>query len=148
MPVEPAPEVEQLIRELVAAIGNGEVEAIERTTSADPSALVIGSDATEVARGRDEIVAMMRGEMDARAGEASPRWTVDTVEAHRDGDVAWATVIGPFRIEGGTLDARGSGVLRREDGEWRIIQFTASLLVRNEAIEAAWPEPVSDTKSV
>ena len=47
-------------------------------------------------------------------------------EAHQQGDP-------------GPMTRLTTAVLHREDGDWKFVLWTVSLLVRNEALQAAWP---------
>lgn len=134
MAAERAPDVEQLVRELLRAYQTGDVETISRHTSNDPAAILVGSDAREVARGHDDMVAMIRGDIDQQRSE-SPRWSPDEIEAYREGDVAWATMLGPYSIGDTAIPARALGVFRHEDGDLKVVAWVFSFAVPNEALE-------------
>jgi ketosteroid isomerase-like protein len=139
MAAERAPEVEELIRELNRAYNDGDVESIVRRQSKDPAAMAVGSDPNEVARGPDEVASMFRGENEERTPD-SPRWSPEEVVAYSEGNVAWATVLGPYEIGGGSaLQGRGIGVLHREEGEWKIVSWVFSFAVPNHALEQGSP---------
>ena len=70
----------------------------------------------------------------------APGWAIEEIDAYREGDVAWATILGPYPIgDGDAIPARGSVVCRREDGEWKIVNWTFSLAVPNDALEPGSP---------
>src|SRR3989442_10097543 len=96
--------------------------------------MIVGRDATEVARWHGEIVAMLRGDMEERRPDA-PGWTVEDIEAYREGDVAWATILGPYPIGEDAIQARSAVVFRREDGEWKAVNWVFSFAVPNEALQ-------------
>lgn len=134
MAAEHAPEIEQLVRTLLDAYRSGDVETLSRFTSSDSAAMLVGSDATEVARGHDAIVAMLGWDVERRAADA-PSWAVEEIEAYREGDVGWATILGPYPIgDSKTIPARGSAVFHRQDGEWKIVNWVFSFAVPNEAL--------------
>jgi ketosteroid isomerase-like protein len=135
MAAERAPEIEQLVRDLLRGYQEGDVELISRHTSNDPAAISVGSDAGEVMRGYDEIVGLLRGEMEHRTPE-SPRLTADEIDAYREGDVAWATMLGAYATgEGAAIPARGSAVFHREDGDWKMVAWVFSFAVPNAVLE-------------
>ena len=139
MAIERAPDIEQFLREANDAYRRGDASFVKSSTSRHESALLIGSDAREVAHGYDEIVGMLTHELDARSSD-SPRLQFDSVEAYRDGDVGWANVLGRYELgEGASLPARGTAVLHREDGEWRMLTWCFSFAVPNEEIRADSP---------
>ena len=139
MTVEHAPEIEELVRKLNDAYRSGDIDTVTRSLSSDSATMVVGSDASEVARGRDEAASMLRGDVDQRPADA-PGWSIEEIDAFREGDVAWATVLGPYPIgEADAIPARGSVVFRREDGDWKIVNWTFSLAVPNDALEPGSP---------
>ena len=139
MAVEHAPEIEELVRRLNDAYRRGDVDTVGRSLSSDSATMVVGSDASEITRGRDEAVAMLRGDVEQRPADA-PGWAIEEIDAYREGDVAWATILGPYPIgDGDAIPARGSVVCRREDGEWKIVNWTFSLAVPNDALEPGSP---------
>jgi ketosteroid isomerase-like protein len=135
--MERAPEIEQLFREAYVAIQQGNPAPMIDLFSRDESTVALGSDPDERAQGPDEVSAMLKEYAASR--DVMPRVTVEDVVAHRDGDVGWGHVALAMHRPTDTVPWRETMVLRRENGDWKIIEFTVSLLVPNEAIEAAWP---------
>lgn len=139
MAVERAPEIEQRLREGTEAFRRRDREFFERFTSRHESAMTVGSDADEVARGHDQIVRIMSMEMDQRSSEY-PRLELGKVEAWREGDIGWATSLGEFQLSGeAAIPARTSAVLHREDGEWKMLNWCFSLAVPNEELRPDSP---------
>jgi ketosteroid isomerase-like protein len=139
MAVEPAPEIEQLIRDLSRAYREGDVEFIDRHTSRDSATMVVGSDAREVAHGHDDVVAMMRGDVERRPAD-TPGWSIQEIDAHREGDVGWATVLGPYPLgDGPAVPARAAVVVHREDGDWKVVSWCFSFAVPNEELQPGSP---------
>lgn len=139
MAAERAPEIEQLVRDLMQAYQEGDLELLSRHTSQDPAAISIGTDAREVMRGYDEINGVLRSELEQRTPE-SPRLTADEIAAYREGDVAWATLLGAYSTgEGAAIPARASAVFHREDGDWKMVAWVLSFAVPNEALEEGSP---------
>jgi SnoaL-like domain len=139
MAIERAPEIEAFLREAGAAFQRGDASFFERFTSRHESALVIGSDASEISRGYSEIIEMLSRETQARTPE-SPRLAFDDVEAYREGDVGWAIILGRYQlVEGAAIPARVAAVLHREDGEWRLLSWCFSFAVPNDEIQPGSP---------
>src|SRR3954467_14975035 len=112
---ERAPEVERVVREWLAAKQTADPPAIAATLSDYDGALAIGTDAGEWFSGSPAFA-----EAHTRGGPFSA--TIEHVEAHREGDVAWAAA--RVAIETGESSALGlrlSLVLaQNSSGEWRI----------------------------
>jgi uncharacterized protein (TIGR02246 family) len=135
--IERAPEIEQLFREAYAAIQAGDPEPMIRLFSKDEQTLALGSDPSERAQGPAQIAAMLQDY--AKTRNVLPQVTVEKIVAHREGDIGWAHADLAMHRTGDTVPWRETLVLHREDGAWRIIEFTVALLVPNEQLEAAWP---------
>jgi ketosteroid isomerase-like protein len=137
MPIEKAPEIEQQFRNAYEAIQAGDPEPMISLFSEDESTLALGSDPRERSQGPAEIKASLREYAASR--DVFPKVTVKDIVAHCEGTVAWAHVDLTMHRQDDTVPWRETIVLHRENGDWRIIEFTVALLVPNEAIDAAWP---------
>jgi ketosteroid isomerase-like protein len=120
------------MRDMIAALERGDIDHIDRTTSREPGVVAIGSDPGEYSRERDQIIELMRQStpevgMHIHAG-------IDEIRGYEDGDVGWADGTGSFTRDGDSVSVRFTGVARREDGEWRIVQTHASIGVPNDHI--------------
>lgn len=127
---ERSPEIEQMTRDTIEAIARSDFDFIERRTSRDACALSIGSDAREWAEGFGEIMRLFRdsapeGEMGVRAG-------LSDVKAFREDSVGWVAARGWFEIDGTRVPVRLTAVVHQEDGEWKAVQYHASIGVPNE----------------
>jgi ketosteroid isomerase-like protein len=127
---ERSPEIEQVVRDSLAAIQRSDIEGIARRTSRDACVLSIGSDATEWAEGYDEIMQLFRGS--TPEGELGVQVGLDDVKAFREGSVGWAAGHGYFEMAGDRVPVRLTVVLHQEDGEWKSVQSHASIGVPNE----------------
>jgi uncharacterized protein (TIGR02246 family) len=134
-----APEIEQLFREAYDAIQRGDPGPMTRLFSDDAETLALGSDPVERRQGPAEIAAMLQEYAASR--EHMPAVRVENITAHRQGDMAWAVAHLAMQRPSDSVPWRETMVLRREEGDWRIIQFTVALLVPNDRVEAAWPLP-------
>src|SRR5207249_4859680 len=137
--IERAPDVERLFEGAYAAHQRGDGEAFAALVSSDPSTAAYGSDPAERNEGPDAFVEMLRANASGRE-DAPPLASVTDVIAYKEDDVAWLVAgIAFHRAPGDDLPFRGTGVLHREAGEWKMLQWTVSLLVPDTAMERAWP---------
>jgi SnoaL-like domain len=124
-----SPELERIAQETMAAIERADMDALERMTSHDENVVTIGTDPSEYARGFDENMRLMQ--------ESTPdadmhiHAHLDEVHCYEDGDIGWMDGVGRLERDGETVEVRMTGVLRREDGEWRWVQSHASIGVPN-----------------
>ena len=115
-----------------------------RLISREESTTALGSDPAERQHGAEAIAAMLRADAEGREGEPE-RATIEHVVAYREGDVAWSVAEIAFHRRADKVPFRTTTVLRREQGEWKIVQWVVSVLVRNDAIGMAWPAAESPT---
>jgi ketosteroid isomerase-like protein len=127
---ESSVEIEQVLRDVVEAIANSDLDEIGRRTSRDPCAVAIGSDPAEWSEGYDQIMRLMRDPTpDAEIGITAG---LDDVKAFAEGTVGWAAGHGYFEIGGKRVPVRITAVVHQEDGEWKMVQTHASIGVPNE----------------
>ncbi|MFZ0972493.1 MAG: nuclear transport factor 2 family protein [Solirubrobacteraceae bacterium] len=127
---ESSVEIEQVLRDVVEAIANSDLDEIGRRTSRDPCAVAIGSDPGEWTEGYDEIMQLMRDSTpDAEVGITAG---LDDVKAFAEGTVGWASGHGYFEIGGNRVPVRITAVVHQEDGEWKMVQTHASIGVPND----------------
>ena len=124
-----SPDIEERMRGMVDALRQGDIGAIERSTSREAGVVTIGTDPGEYSRDFDEMMRMMR-ESTPEAG-APIDIQLDSVHAFEDGDVGWVDGAGRFERDGESVQVRMTAVLCREDGEWRTVQSHASIGVPN-----------------
>jgi SnoaL-like domain len=127
-----SPEIEQLSRDLVAAMEVGNLAALEQATSRQPEVVSIGTDPDEYVRGYDAIISSYR--------ESTPEAPmhihthVTEVRAYEHGDVAWVESRGTFEQDEKSVEVRSTAVLLREGNQWRAVQSHSSIGVPNEHI--------------
>ena len=127
---ERSPEIEQVLRDTLAAMVSSDVEAIWRRTPHDACVLSIGSDASEWAEGHDEIMRLFRES--TPEGELGVKVGLDEVKPFREGSVGWAAGHAYFEMEGRRVPVRLTAVLHQEEGDWKAVQIHASIGVPNE----------------
>jgi len=121
--VEPSEEIRRVIERWTRAIAEGDAECLERL-SVHPGALIVGTDPAEWWRGRETRADWGRQIEDVR-GVFSVR--ADEIDAWEEGSVGWAAVKETVSVEGRTLEARATYVLRLEHGDWKVVQAHWSL---------------------
>lgn len=115
-----SPEIERLVRDLNLQMAAGDTEAILATHSADDAALAIGTDQNEWAQGRAALEQLWQ------AQPPMPELRFEDLQCYEEGTIGWFS--GKVAIPGDEpLTMRVTGVLRKEDGEWKFIQSHASL---------------------
>jgi ketosteroid isomerase-like protein len=138
MAIESAPEIEKIIRESYDAYQRGDTSTLDEIWSKDESVIVLGTAPGERWEGHQTIVESMSKEMAQRTNE-SPQSRMGSVRAYREGDVGWAVTEGAFIVEDGEVPTRGTAVLHREDGHWKFVQWTFSVLVPDAVLEPGSP---------
>jgi hypothetical protein len=118
---ERAPEVEQFVRGWLDAKQAGDPAGIRAALSEYDGTLAVGTDGEEWWSGTPRFG-------DAHAGGAPFTATIEHVEAHREGPVAWAAIRAVIETgEPGGLGIRLTLVLVGDgDAGWRIVQSHAS----------------------
>src|SRR4051812_4883165 len=117
---ERAREVEEVVRTWLEAKQAADVEGIVRRLSAYKGVLAVGTDPSEWWSGADRFAA---------AHTNGPAFTasLNALEAHRHGPVAWAAVDATLETgEPGGIAIRLTLVLVEELDGWRIVQSHAS----------------------
>jgi ketosteroid isomerase-like protein len=128
--MERSDELRELFLRWYGALANGDVAFVERHISRDRGLRAIGSDPEEWWSGAQvvevikEQIAAMGGSMPMKPGDP---------EAYVEGSVGWVADQGTLTLpDGGQLPFRVTGVVHRENGEWRFVQTHASIGVANE----------------
>jgi predicted TPR repeat methyltransferase len=124
-----SPELEALIQELFDAMLANDVAALEQTLSRADGSVAIGTDAIEYTRDIDAMLKMVRDSMPA---QSQITFSVDDARGYEEGSVGWVDLAGRFEHEGQSIDARMTGVVHKEDGQWRFVQLHSSIGVPTE----------------
>jgi adenylate cyclase len=129
--MEPSAELKEAVLRLYGAIAAGDIEAVGRAISRNKGMVVIGTDPDEWWSDYGDIVRVFTAQTDEQGG-GIPIVAGD-VEAYSEGDVGWFADRSLFKLSDGTqIPFRHTGVLHREDGDWRFVQLHASIGVSNE----------------
>lgn len=126
-----SPEVEAVVRRVIAAWQSRDIETMSNLFSSDPALRVTGFDPGERWVGPDEFLSIFR----TQSGEW-PSWTeeVTHVDAFQDGPFGWATIFSTLTTPETSSPIRHTGTLRLERGSWRIIQWHNAIPVSNRQI--------------
>lgn len=124
-------EIRKLLDELIEAQNSGDAPRLRTMLSERADAVHIGTDAEEWWTSKlllDAAAVDVHGENDVRA-------VADDLDIHVHGDIAWIEGRGRFtRADGAERPVRMTGVLVREDGQWKVAQSHASIGVPNADI--------------
>jgi ketosteroid isomerase-like protein len=123
-------EIRDLLDEMIEAQNAGDAPRLRTMLSERPDAVHIGTDAEEwwTSKQLVDAVAAVTGGDDIQA-------VADDIGIHVQGDIAWVEGHGRFtRADGAERPVRLSGVLAREDGQWKAVQTHASIGVPNADI--------------
>ena len=124
-------EIRKVLDEMLEALNTGDAGRLRTVLSERPNAVHIGTDAEEWWTSKlllDAAAVDVHGENDVRA-------VADDLDIHVHGDIAWIEGRGRFtRADGAERPVRMTGVLVREDGQWKVAQSHASIGVPNADI--------------
>jgi uncharacterized protein (TIGR02246 family) len=123
-------EVREVLDELLQAQNAADAGRLRSLLSERPDGVHIGTDAGEWWSSGQVVDAVAA----ADAGD-DIRAVADDIDVHLQGDVAWVEGRGRFtRADGAERPVRMTGVLVREDGQWKVVQSHASIGVPNADI--------------
>lgn len=131
MSPSPSPEIEAVVRRVVAAWQRRDFDTMSNLFSVDAALRVTGFDDDERWVGPDLFLSVFRAQ-----AEEWPEWkeVVDRVEAFEDGSFGWASLFGTLTTPETQSPIRHTAVLRLESGAWRIIQWMNAIPVPNRQI--------------
>ena len=126
----PQDEVRKVLDEMIEAQNAGDAGRLRSMLSERPDAVHIGTDAEEWWTSGQVVDAVA-----AASGGDDIRAVADDIDVHIHGDIAWAEGRGRFtRPDGAERPVRMTGVLVREDNQWKVVQSHASIGVPNADI--------------
>jgi ketosteroid isomerase-like protein len=123
-------ELKTLTKEGLESFASGGLDFFTRRISRQDGVLAIGTNPNEWWAGHDTIVNIFKAQSEAMQGMA-----IINVQpqAYSEGNVGWAAAEPTFRLPDGTeLPFRLTVVYHKEDGDWKVVQWHASLGVANE----------------
>jgi ketosteroid isomerase-like protein len=113
----PPTDLAGVVRRFYQALSARDIDTVEQMSSDDDGAVAIGTDPDEWWEGGREITAVLRRYL------VEAQLTIEPGQPRigQTGEVAWFADRPTFATpEGREIACRLTGVLRREDGEWRI----------------------------
>ena len=114
---------------LYESMGTGDVSALERLFSGQSGVLAIGSDPSEWWVGHDTIVEAFRAQLQ---GSGTRKVEPGDLNAFAEGSVGWAADRRTMRLASGKeITIRETFLFHQEDGDWKLVQFHASIAVPN-----------------
>jgi ketosteroid isomerase-like protein len=123
--------VRAAVLRLYSAIGSTDLEAVSKVFSTGPDVVAIGTDAHEWWGGHSAIVEALGRQFE---GSAKRSIVPGELVAHAEGTLGWASDRRTRQMSNGKdITIRETFVLRLEDGEWKIVQFHASLATTDTA---------------
>ena len=125
-----SPEIEQLMRDMVGAINQGDIDRAEHMLSREQGVVMIGTSPDEYTRTQEGIHQLL--EDSTPEGPIHIHVSVDEVYGYEEGDVAWADCTGSLKRDNDVVATRFTEVFHREQGEWRSVQGHTSIGVPNE----------------
>ena len=122
-------EVRNAVLRLYESMGTGDVSAIERLFSCHTDVLAIGTDPNEWWAGHDTIVEAFKAQLQ---GSGTRKVEPGDLNAFAEGSLGWAADRRTMRLANGKeLTIRETFLFRQEDGDWKLVQFHASVAVPN-----------------
>lgn len=108
----------------------GDAAEFARSVSRERDSLVIGTAPTEWYDGRDKWLAAFEEQIAAIPGI---RLEAGELRCWEEGSIGWAADRPRFALpDGNAIQSRLTAVLRREDGEWKLVQAHFSVGVADE----------------
>ena len=135
--MNPSTEVRSAVLRLYESMGTGNVDAIERLFSHRDGVLAIGSDPDEWWAGHDTIVEAFKAQLQATG---TRKVEPGDLNAFAEGTVGWAADRRTRRLANGKeLTFRETFLFHQEDGEWKLVQFHASVALPNAELASQDP---------
>lgn len=125
-------EVRNLTRQLYEMFSTGDDSLLERLISTRPGTTVIGTDPREWWTDRETIQSTFSAQA-KEISQAGIRVEPGDLAVDSEDGFAWIADRPKFVMpDGNAVEGRVTGLFRREDDGWRIVQWHASLGVPNE----------------
>jgi ketosteroid isomerase-like protein len=127
--MNPSAEIRDAVLRFYQAVGAGDGAALERLFSRQGGVLAVGSDPSEWWSGYDTIVQAFEPQFrETGIRQVTPA----NLSAFVEGTVGWAADRRTMRLASGKeITIRETMLFHQEDGEWKLVQFHASVAVPN-----------------
>jgi hypothetical protein len=128
--MEKSPELEALLMSFYEALTEGDISYIKNITSRRDGVLMIGTDPNEWWADYDTIIRVNEAQIKEMGG--IPVEAGDP-QAFTEGSVGWVADQALIRLaDGPDIPFRLTGVLHKENNEWKMVQWHVSIGVPNE----------------
>lgn len=112
------------------ALSSGDIAFMERYLSQQDGVLAIGTDPKEWWSGYTTIIKIFKDEMENMGGIS---FIAGNPQAYSDDGIGWVADHPKFKLPDGTeIPFRLTCIFRKESNVWKIVQWHASIGVRNE----------------
>ena len=127
----PSPEIDSVLRRILAALDEKDFAALSNLFVDGASFRGVGTDADEWWVSGESFKRVLENQL-----EEMPRFAFDVtrIDAFEDGTVGWAAAGTTLRTTVGDIDFRITAVLVIEDGIWRVVQWHSSVPIPNEEL--------------
>jgi len=127
--MERSKELEEVVRRMYEAMESNDFGVFEEILSHSPDARMIGTDPAEWWGGHEKISEVTQVQLKEMQGL---RIAPGELEAFAEGDVGWFADQPRWTMQDGTeIPLRFTGVYRREESAWKLVQGHASIGVAN-----------------
>jgi len=127
--MEPSAKVRNAVLRFYEAVGAGDGPALERLFSRQTGVLAVGTDPEEWWAGHNTIVEAFQAQVQ---GMSSRKIVPGELNAFVEGTVAWAADRRTMRlVDSKEITIRETMLFHQEDGDWKLVQFHASIAVPN-----------------
>ncbi|HEY0070188.1 MAG TPA: nuclear transport factor 2 family protein [Chloroflexia bacterium] len=129
--MEESAEIRSVAMHYFDAICRGDTGYLEQFVSRDDSTLLVGTDPNEWWTGYERIIGIWKAQFEAVGGSFPIR--ANNLQAYRDGNVGWFAAQPVITLPDGIgAPLRMTAVVRKEDGDWKLVSSHASFGVANE----------------
>jgi ketosteroid isomerase-like protein len=123
-------ELQELYVQICEAQTKGDYSFFERRFSKEDGVLAIGTDPAEWWAGYDTIARVFRAQLEEAGGF---QILADTPLAYSDGSIGWVAGRPIVKLpDGREMPIRLTAVLRKEQDDWKIVQWHTSTGIANE----------------
>lgn len=128
--MEQSTELKELYLRMCEALSSGDASFFERTFSQRDGVLAIGTDPTEWWTGYATITRVFKVQLEEMGGM---QVLADSPQAYRDEAIGWVAGQPKFKLPDGTeMPIRLTAVFQKEQDDWKIVQWHASIGISNE----------------
>lgn len=129
--MEPSAEIRDITLRFYQALSKGDMPVIERLFSRHDGVVLIGTDPAEWWTDHAAITRVFKAQMEEMGGGFV--LVAGEVHAYGEGAAGWVADRPKIKLpDGSELPLRVTGAFLKEDGEWKLVSWHASIGVKNE----------------